>query len=905
MVSTRLDTVTITSQYLLMDGTALRGTVTFSPSVSYLVDATQNQTLFAKPYVATLNGTTGIFSIAIPVNTDPDLAPVNWTWQVQENLSLPSGASVPGRTFSISIPVERVGQTVKLNEFAPAVPSQGTVSFVLQSQVGAVGGPAGPLTSGGKVPTSQVPAIAHTHVDADLPAGIARDTEVDAAIATRAPLSHAHVDADLPVGIARDAEVAAAVDVHLTTVPHLTTENLDDRIANLLVAGTNITLTYDDVANTLTIASTATGGLTQEQAEDIVGALIQDNSVMDFTYDDAAGSLVATIKPGVVTSTMLAGSIPLSKLATDPLSRTNHTGTQVASTISDFSEAVDDRIANTLIAGTNVTLTYNDAANTLTIAAAGGTVANGSITEPKLADDSVSPRTLTDLTIATIDGRAQTVVDAQIEFYDSTIPRNEAATSPSLRNLTQFGQVPNALYAAPGDLGLSGSPAGTFPILSAFGTLLAYTPGSPGQVLTATGTGNGLGWTTVSSSGAVSLDDFITVAHANSSQLMKDRATASGGAILGTTDPVANSNTIETAMAAGSSKAGLFFARGSSLVGMIAHPQGGTRFGAIFPRSTMVIRGEDSRETTLQLALGSVNWDWANTTANTIPGGYAGMVYPRDGITDLHMYGITFDGRANTVISGQSHTRARQWGGIRFGTGSNTKVVVEDVVFKNHRGTSGGGGGDETSYVDLTNLSHYTFRDVTLQSVDSNSTASGFHCNSNADFGLVENVRVFGGGRIFHAFPLWKSDNVRRVNCYAEACTSSGYRDEFGFNVTDEGNYATGCGSGGGTGAYHVGGGRYHRWVNCVAENNGGAGWLLAGTKQDTNGTWVVSTSWRVIGCSSMSNTRPDIDILNEALGGQALPGGFFGWGTVLASASQFTTSTAGKVRADYERFNS
>ncbi|MDH4873008.1 hypothetical protein [Pseudomonas sp. BN515] len=60
-------------------------------------------------------------------------------------------------------------------------------------------------------------------------------------------------------------------------------------------------------------------------------------------------------------------------------SRANHTGTQVASTISDFSEAVDDRVASLLVAGTNITLTYNDAANTLTIAASGGGGAAGDI----------------------------------------------------------------------------------------------------------------------------------------------------------------------------------------------------------------------------------------------------------------------------------------------------------------------------------------------------------------------------------------------------------------------------------------------------------------------------------------------------------------------------------------------
>ena len=42
--------------------------------------------------------------------------------------------------------------------------------------------------------------------------------------------------------------------------------------------------------------------------------------------------------------------------------------THTASAISDFSEATDDRVAALLTAGTNISITYNDAANTLTIA---------------------------------------------------------------------------------------------------------------------------------------------------------------------------------------------------------------------------------------------------------------------------------------------------------------------------------------------------------------------------------------------------------------------------------------------------------------------------------------------------------------------------------------------------------
>jgi hypothetical protein len=60
--------------------------------------------------------------------------------------------------------------------------------------------------------------------------------------------------------------------------------------------------------------------------------------------------------------------------------RSTHTGTQLSSTISDFVEAAQDATAALLVAGANVTLTYNDTANTLTIASSGGT--GGAFTGP-------------------------------------------------------------------------------------------------------------------------------------------------------------------------------------------------------------------------------------------------------------------------------------------------------------------------------------------------------------------------------------------------------------------------------------------------------------------------------------------------------------------------------------------
>lgn len=43
-----------------------------------------------------------------------------------------------------------------------------------------------------------------------------------------------------------------------------------------------------------------------------------------------------------------------------------------ANQVTNFNEAVDDRVAALLTAGSNITLTYNDGAGTLTIASTGG-----------------------------------------------------------------------------------------------------------------------------------------------------------------------------------------------------------------------------------------------------------------------------------------------------------------------------------------------------------------------------------------------------------------------------------------------------------------------------------------------------------------------------------------------------
>lgn len=88
-----------------------------------------------------------------------------------------------------------------------------------------------------------------------------------------------------------------------------------------LIAGTGVTIAYNEADTTLTLSATASAGNTDEQT---------------LTFDPATGNL--SISNGNTVN---------------------------------LTEGIQDAVANMLVAGTNVTLTYNDGAGTLTIAASG------------------------------------------------------------------------------------------------------------------------------------------------------------------------------------------------------------------------------------------------------------------------------------------------------------------------------------------------------------------------------------------------------------------------------------------------------------------------------------------------------------------------------------------------------
>jgi hypothetical protein len=97
-----------------------------------------------------------------------------------------------------------------------------------------------------------------------------------------------------------------------------------------------------------------------------------------------AGTAITAADTGTVTNTMLAGSIANSKLATDPLARANHTGTQLASTVSDFDTQVRTSKVTDLTAPTGSFSMNSQKITNLATASAGTDAINKDYVDSKI-----------------------------------------------------------------------------------------------------------------------------------------------------------------------------------------------------------------------------------------------------------------------------------------------------------------------------------------------------------------------------------------------------------------------------------------------------------------------------------------------------------------------------------------
>jgi len=157
----------------------------------------------------------------------------------------------------------------------------------------------------------------------------------------------------------------------------------------------------------------------------------------------------------------------------------------VASNISDFSEAVDDRVSSLLVAGTNISLAYNDALNTLTVNSTGGgssltdgdkgeitvassgsvwTIDNGVVTLAKLATDATNAITGKVAKAGDVMTGSLTVSGAPI------IVSGANGTAPPVLNTTGYSEFlnTNITSGAGGQLWFSAVSGNPYATLSGF-----------------------------------------------------------------------------------------------------------------------------------------------------------------------------------------------------------------------------------------------------------------------------------------------------------------------------------------------------------------------------------------------------------------------------------------------------
>ena len=247
--------------------------------------------------------------------------------------------------------------------------------------------------------------------DARITAALIDEDGMDSDSATRLPSQQsvkAYVDSQVSSKDALSELSGSTDDVSEgSTNLYFTNERVDDRVGAMVVGGTNITATYDDTAGTLTLSNdnTAditsvvagaglTGGATSGDATLTLAAtvagdgLAHSSGVLSVTVDDSSIETNADtlrVKATGITNAMLAGSIANAKLVNDSVtvnSQEVNLGAAITLTSANIGEntnlyytdeRVDDRVNALLVAGTNITTTYDDSAGTYTINSSGKT----------------------------------------------------------------------------------------------------------------------------------------------------------------------------------------------------------------------------------------------------------------------------------------------------------------------------------------------------------------------------------------------------------------------------------------------------------------------------------------------------------------------------------------------------
>lgn len=285
-----------------------------------------------------------------------------------------------------------------------------------------------------------------------------------------------------------DAEKSAVGHVHSTSDITSLVEFIQDTVAAFLVQGSNVTLTYDDGANTLTIAATGGGGGVSDgdKGDIIVSAsgtswtidagVVSNSKAADMAANTIKGRITAsTGSPEDLTAANVRSIINVANGATANsadatlLNRSNHTGSQASSTISDFNEAAQDAVGTILTDTADIDFNYDDATPAIT-----ASVKADAITHSKYQNISTN-RILGRVTAASGDPeeltgtQATALLDTFTSSQKGLVPASGGGTSNFLRADGTFA-VPSggggslAVTRIEQNLGSSAVSRGTFTV---------------------------------------------------------------------------------------------------------------------------------------------------------------------------------------------------------------------------------------------------------------------------------------------------------------------------------------------------------------------------------------------------------------------------------------------------------
>ncbi len=385
-------------------------------------------------------------TVTLNATDDPDVSPTGWTWVAHLRVD---GELVTSFPFHLAS-----GSSINLATEAPVDTSTGTP--ILRGPKGDPGD-GGSGGGGGGAVDSVNGRTGIVVLDADDIADTTTRKLLTSAERTKLSGIATAATANATDAALRDRATHTGTQT-AATISDLR-EQVEDYVAALLAAGSNVTLTYtdngsgagslsiaaagggggttdpeavrdaigvalagaglisvavNDVADTITISTTATANATDAQLRDrtthtgaqAISTVTGLQTALDAKAATASPTFTGTVS-GVTKAHVGLGNVDNTADTAKPVStaqqtaidaakaRANHTGTQAASTITGLAtvatsgaygdlsgtptipaaytdEQARDVIATALVAGSNVTITPNDGADTITIAASGG-----------------------------------------------------------------------------------------------------------------------------------------------------------------------------------------------------------------------------------------------------------------------------------------------------------------------------------------------------------------------------------------------------------------------------------------------------------------------------------------------------------------------------------------------------